>query len=89
MLQDVASSSESADTTRQLEYLLESLDPFLPSTRMMEVVEALRMVILRKLNCLRDMESVGTSVFSVFASMLILVEQACACFGVCMDMDMH
>ena len=47
--------------SRQLEYLLESLQPFseTPLTmRVMDVVEALGTIILRKLNVLRDMESV-------------------------------
>jgi hypothetical protein len=61
VLQDVASSSLSADTSRQLEYLLESLEPFcqtLLSHRARDVVEALGTIIQRKLNLLRDMESV-------------------------------
>jgi len=92
VLQDVASSSVSADTARQakvgkshfntlnlygtypraltvetfffwrqLEYMLESLQPFseTPLTmRVMDVVEALGTIIQRKLNVLRDMESV-------------------------------
>ena len=70
VLQDVATSSLTADTSRQLEYLLESLEPFfqaLLSHRSRDVVEALGTIIRRKLNLLRDMESVShSSVMCVF-----------------------
>lgn len=61
VLQDVASSSMSSETSRQLEYLLESLGPIAEtalSLRTMDVVEALGTIIRRKLNLMRDMESV-------------------------------
>ena len=61
ILQDVASSSVLADTARQLEYLLDSLEPVSETAltmRAMDVVEALGTIIQRKLNVLRDMESV-------------------------------
>ena len=72
VLQDVASSSLSADTSRQLEYLLESLEPFcqtLRSHRSKDVVEALGTIIQRKLNLLRDMESVSQTLCCVSSAL--------------------
>ena len=73
VLQDVTSSGISADTARQLEYLLESLEPFSEaplSVRGMDAVEALATILRRKLIALRDMEFVRPPYSASFSHLL-------------------